>query len=268
MKYSETVNQLTTLGDPREKKQVNFSDSMDYTSIGISEKDIPELIEMLNDEDLYYQDSDNPEVWSSLHAWRALGQLRAKKAIPPLINLLDEIEDNDWLGEELPEVFGLIGEEGIEPLKKYLYDDSKDEHARAVIANSLERIAENIPSKREECIEILCDFLSKSTHELETLNGLIASYLVDLKAIDKINVIKEAYDKDIIDCCIQGDFEDVEIELGLRDKRSTPQRNYVSEKYSNFAIPVRRESKKIGRNEPCPCGSGKKYKKCCLNKEQ
>ena len=22
--------------------------------------------------------------------------------------------------------------------------------------------------------------------------------------------------------------------------------------------------RKIGRNEPCPCGSGKKYKKCCL----
>ncbi|MDD4338309.1 MAG: preprotein translocase subunit SecA [Syntrophales bacterium] len=26
---------------------------------------------------------------------------------------------------------------------------------------------------------------------------------------------------------------------------------------------VRREEKKIGRNDPCPCGSGKKYKKCC-----
>lgn len=25
-------------------------------------------------------------------------------------------------------------------------------------------------------------------------------------------------------------------------------------------------SKKVGRNESCPCGSGKKYKKCCLNK--
>ncbi|RJQ54880.1 MAG: hypothetical protein C4530_16565 [Desulfobacteraceae bacterium] len=23
---------------------------------------------------------------------------------------------------------------------------------------------------------------------------------------------------------------------------------------------------KIGRNDPCPCGSGKKYKRCCLNK--
>ena len=26
-------------------------------------------------------------------------------------------------------------------------------------------------------------------------------------------------------------------------------------------------SKKIGRNDPCPCGSGQKYKKCCLGKE-
>jgi len=22
----------------------------------------------------------------------------------------------------------------------------------------------------------------------------------------------------------------------------------------------------VGRNDPCPCGSGKKYKKCCLGK--
>jgi uncharacterized protein YecA (UPF0149 family) len=28
------------------------------------------------------------------------------------------------------------------------------------------------------------------------------------------------------------------------------------------AAPVRREAK-VGRNDPCPCGSGKKYKKCC-----
>lgn len=25
--------------------------------------------------------------------------------------------------------------------------------------------------------------------------------------------------------------------------------------------------KKIGRNDPCPCGSGKKYKACCMQKE-
>jgi len=27
--------------------------------------------------------------------------------------------------------------------------------------------------------------------------------------------------------------------------------------------PVRRENPKVGRNDPCPCGSNKKYKKCC-----
>jgi uncharacterized protein YecA (UPF0149 family) len=26
---------------------------------------------------------------------------------------------------------------------------------------------------------------------------------------------------------------------------------------------VKRETPKVGRNEDCPCGSGKKYKKCC-----
>jgi len=27
--------------------------------------------------------------------------------------------------------------------------------------------------------------------------------------------------------------------------------------------PVQRDEPKVGRNDPCPCGSGKKYKKCC-----
>ena len=30
-------------------------------------------------------------------------------------------------------------------------------------------------------------------------------------------------------------------------------------------LTIRRETPKIGRNEPCHCGSGKKYKKCCIN---
>ena len=30
--------------------------------------------------------------------------------------------------------------------------------------------------------------------------------------------------------------------------------------------PIKNEENKVGRNEQCPCGSGKKYKKCCLGK--
>ena len=36
----------------------------------------------------------------------------------------------------------------------------------------------------------------------------------------------------------------------------------IAKKYKNSKT-VRRETPKVGRNEPCPCGSGKKYKHCC-----
>lgn len=29
---------------------------------------------------------------------------------------------------------------------------------------------------------------------------------------------------------------------------------------------LRRQAPKVGRNDPCPCGSGRKYKSCCLGK--
>jgi preprotein translocase subunit SecA len=32
---------------------------------------------------------------------------------------------------------------------------------------------------------------------------------------------------------------------------------------SQEAGTVRRDAPKVGRNEPCPCGSGKKFKSCC-----
>ena len=32
--------------------------------------------------------------------------------------------------------------------------------------------------------------------------------------------------------------------------------------------PVRSAAKKVGPNDPCPCGSGKKYKKCCMQKDK
>ncbi|WP_202963229.1 SEC-C metal-binding domain-containing protein [Geomicrobium sp. JCM 19037] len=32
----------------------------------------------------------------------------------------------------------------------------------------------------------------------------------------------------------------------------------------NNVVPFK-PGQKVGRNEPCPCGSGKKYKKCCMD---
>ena len=46
--------------------------------------------------------------------------------------------------------------------------------------------------------------------------------------------------------------------LGMR----TWWRNY-NRALTASAIPLVRDAPKLGRNDPCPCGSGKKYKKCC-----
>ena len=33
---------------------------------------------------------------------------------------------------------------------------------------------------------------------------------------------------------------------------------------SYLDVPITRSAIKVGRNDPCPCGSGKKFKKCCM----
>lgn len=47
-----------------------------------------------------------------------------------------------------------------------------------------------------------------------------------------------------------------------------PYRSFLvsTEKNKQKKTQKRRKKKKIGRNDPCPCGSGVKYKKCCLRK--
>ena len=44
----------------------------------------------------------------------------------------------------------------------------------------------------------------------------------------------------------------------------------LDDDYDNLYLdqPYVREEAKVGRNDPCPCGSGKKYKKCCLTADE
>jgi len=61
-------------------------------------------------------------------------------------------------------------------------------------------------------------------------------------------------------CWVQIQVDD-EIEQ-MRKKR---EEEYVMSRGDSDAAPapVKRTGKKVGRNDPCPCGSGKKYKRCC-----
>ena len=52
-----------------------------------------------------------------------------------------------------------------------------------------------------------------------------------------------------------------------REKVATETGTAAASKSEVKKQPIRKE-KKVGPNDPCPCGSGKKYKKCCMRKEK
>ncbi|MFS0647008.1 SEC-C metal-binding domain-containing protein [Siminovitchia sp. 179-K 8D1 HS] len=72
-------------------------------------------------------------------------------------------------------------------------------------------------------------------------------------------------------------LEELYKQLGMTEEASEAKREMEAEKKKEEHNRITRreellqvprktaapKSKKIGRNEPCPCGSGKKYKKCC-----
>ncbi len=212
--YSATVDKLLAVGDCRKIK-----DWPNYLDMGITSANIAELIEMALDEELNNSDSDSPEVRAPLHAWRALGQLQAKEAIQPLTRLFHELEDSDWAGEELPEVYAMIGKDAITVLSEYLDDDTHSLYPRVTSAHSLECIGTKNPEARDECILVLTKQLEKFNKNDPELNAFLISYLVDLKAVESLSTIEQAYTSDCVDCFIQGDFEDVEISLGLKPER-------------------------------------------------
>jgi len=49
----------------------------------------------------------------------------------------------------------------------------------------------------------------------------------------------------------------------IAGQRTVPSRTRAGER----ALPQRVQTQKVGRNDPCPCGSGKKYKNCCMRKD-
>jgi len=111
----------------------------DYLALGLGPEHVPDLIRMATDEELNQAASDSLEVWAPVHAWRALGQLRAEAAIEPLLSLFRRIDENedDWVDGQLPDVYGMIGPAAIPALTAYLADTSHGLSARISAASSL-----------------------------------------------------------------------------------------------------------------------------------
>ncbi|MGD8275766.1 MAG: SEC-C metal-binding domain-containing protein [Thiohalocapsa sp.] len=249
---------LFELGAPR-RTRVDWPDYLQY---GIRSEHVDELIQLAIDPVLHGAPTESNEVWVPLHAWRALGQLGDSSAIEPLIHAFDPLCEDDWASEELPVVLGMMGEGAIGPLVDFLVDSSHTEFARMIAAGALGKIAECHPSAKDRVIAVLTEYLENPDPSATGLNGSAVNVLVDLEARSSIDTLRSLYRSGNVDLFACGDIEDVEMELGLRTQRTTPQPD-LAQLYG-FPKPALRKPEKVGRNDPCPCGSGKKYKKCCL----
>ena len=270
--YAAPVQQLLSIGEIR---SYNPSDWPDYRArFALGREHIRDLIRMACDAALNQADSTSSDVWAPLHAWRALGQMRAEEAVVPLLAFLRTAQADEAATEELPAVFGMIGQAAIPPISEFLSDRSNPELAVSTALFGIKEIAARHPECRTECVGILVRMLESQAEMDPLIGGIAVSALIDLQAVEAIDVIRDAFHRGAVDISIAGDAEDVEIALGLRAHRVTPAPKYMvlpvggvpwqgadSDQPKTQASP---RHAKVGRNDPCPCGSGKKYKKCCL----
>ena len=244
--YAPPLDKLLTYGDCRDLR-----DWPDYLALGLRPDHIPDLIRMATDDDLSQADSESLEVWAPAHAWRALGQLRAEAAVTPLLGTLRRIDEqqNDLVAEDLPEVFGLIGPIGIPALAIYLADRRHKPYARVAAAHSLKAIGQRHPSSRAECVAALTRQLEQFGENDPTINSFAISYLMDLKAVEAAPVIERAFNAQRVDISVMGDWEDVQIDLGLKAQRSTPRPHYGLAAFLNVSdgSPLAKKKRKRGR---------------------
>jgi len=78
------------------------------------------------------------------------------------------------------------------------------------------------PGERDACVGIPVRQLEKFETDGPLLNAFLISGLIDIDATEAIGLIRHAFSRDRVDLSIVGDIEEVEIEMGLRTRRSTP----------------------------------------------
>jgi len=242
-----------------------------------------QLVKMVQDESYYDYDGDEYEGgatgdargWTCLHALRVLALMgeAGEVGIEPLLPLLRS--EDDYLREDIPFYYAEMGQAAIEPLARILMDSNADTYERAGAGESLAEIAEKHPHLRDVVIPPLEQALASERND-DALNGFLICNLLDLASMESMPLIEAAYREDRVDETIV-DLAEVQEHLGLEVTAERPRWEYgpgeprrIPPGDAPLIITPRDHDRtpyvaqaKVGRNEPCPCGSGKKFKKCC-----
>ena len=266
MKQQDIVKALAPLGEP-----IDGQPWLDYARFGISAADAKTLVNLIEDD--RFLESEADDYWVPLHAWRALkGMMPA--GLNDLIAIFALLIEDEWALEEIPQVIAAAKDAALPPLKACLLDLNNDVWVRLLAVECLTLLAQTLPNQRAAIVNSMIMALQGLTNTDERgLAGGIIVNLMDIRAIEAMDAIRDAFAADQVDWTVCGDVEDIELAMGLRTQRETPAlRDLTAQDEDEDELdlpsiePYVRTEPKVGRNDPCPCGSGKKYKKCCFLK--
>lgn len=195
--------------------------------------------------------------YQGIFAVRAIGLLKLPVYIPMLAKLL--ARDEDVLLEETAEaLIHYQSDQVVEAVKPYAMKDETYIFALSVIENTKTDYAADV---LVECYEVL-DEDGKGMvveglvhHFTEKAFPLIEDYLLEEYHYGANEMAQILYSFYKIMGRTHPSIEDWKT---FSERR---QRFYAESKMEDKTVSV--TATKVGRNDPCPCESGKKYKKCC-----
>jgi hypothetical protein len=231
--------------------------------------------------------------------------LDAKESLPVIWNLIKQGDNlcEFWFSghtsETLWEAFYILGKDNLDLLTQFAVEPIIYDYSKSPVHQAICNIALHDPARREEVLNcyrfILETFIERTNNGEEPPYQFMSSCIVDLtylNAKELLPVIRELYEKDMVDEFAVGDYEGVAVDInqgiksykmkrhkdfharwkhivdtwyGYQPKEPTePKTNLLPKPVSSIAKP--KLDKKVGRNDPCVCGSGKKFKKCCIRK--
>lgn len=185
----------------------------------------------------------------------------------------------------------------IEPIKALAENPQAGEYARSAALRSLLVLVAQGDKSREEILDYYRSLFRRLPRTDDFIWSSLASAATDLYPNVLYADIRQAFDDDLIDPFYinQGDVDQVMaqgLQPTLQALKEDPFNDYIVDAIAELemwaafqpdisppSVPPYlwppppasttfvREGPKIGRNEPCPCGSGLKYKRCCGRKK-
>ncbi|MGM0854989.1 MAG: SEC-C metal-binding domain-containing protein [Bacillota bacterium] len=209
-----------------------------------------------------HEEEEDGFGFNGIYIIYSVGELREESVVPQLVNLFKDEDESDLLFEEVANALVKIGTEQVvhEVEKVALYGNT--------FYYTLDALGRIKTKEAEKALLRLFD----QTDDI-TAKTLISDYLchqLSIEAIPKIEAfIEEGYDEGML--CLEESLYVNCIMNGIDHPKLAAWRRVIEEvdhpsmDGQPLLVPqLAHTGDKIGRNDPCPCGSGKKYKKCCL----